>query len=417
MPPTAVVSKPPAPPPTSITSTRAPWPGAIWALLAGTFLVRAAGCVYPFLAWHLTDRGLGGTQLTVVLALFGAGWLAGQVIGGASADRFGRRVTLTGSMLLAAVVFPVLAQAHTLPALAAAAFVSGAVYDAARPVVSAVIADTVEDEPTRARIAGWRYFAVNIGVAITGALGGTLAESVGLPVLFWCNGLVCAGFGVVAWLVMPAETLQTRTARHGYRSVLADPRLVLLWLASLCGFIPMSALYAVLPQMMAQDHLPAAAYGWAQVTAAIAVLVLSPLFNPWLARRAQSKHPMVGPLGASCLILGLGMGSAGLVSTPAGYAAAVVASVPGEIIATVAAADIVNRIAPAHARGRYAGIWGTSLAASVLAAPLLAGWALEAGGHHLVGLTLAGCGLIGAGLCLPLTALARRPAAALRCAS
>ncbi|MEU9763501.1 MFS transporter [Streptomyces sp. NPDC047987] len=179
-------------------------------------------------------------------------------------------------------------------------------------------------------------------------------------------------------------------------------------LASVCAFIPVTALYAVLPLMMADDGLPPSAYGWSQAAGAVAVLILSPLMNGWLARRASGPSPMVGLLAAGSVVLGLGMGSAGLASTSTGYAAAVVLAVPGEIITFVAAADVLNRISPAHFRSLYAGIWETTLAAAVLLAPLLAGACLATDGHLLVALALTGCGLAGAAACLPLKTLTHR---------
>lgn len=389
------------------TSRGGTWPAAVWALLAGTFMVRAAGFVYPYLAYHLAARDVAAPSVTVILALFGAGWLAGQLACGALSDRIGRRATLTGAMATAAVVFPVLAQSHTVAALAAASFVAGCVYDAPRPIVTAVIADTVPDEPTRARIAGWRHFAVNLGAATTGAVGGVLAAPLGFPVLFFINAAVCAVFAAVAWKVVPAPAPRANAARPkgSYRAAFADVRLVLLWLASVCALVPVAALYSALPLMMTEDGLPASAYGWSQAAGAAAVLVLSPLMNGPLARRAFAPSPMVGLLAAGSVVLGVGMGSAGLASTTAGYAAAVVLAVPGEIIVFTAAADVLNRISPAHSRGLYAGTWGTTLAAAVLLAPLLAGWSLAAGGHLLVAVALTGCGLAGAAACLPLKAL------------
>lgn len=386
------------------------WPAAVRILLIGTFLVRAAGFVYPYLAFHLAARGIPAPTVSVILALFGAGWLTGQFMCGALADRVGRRGTLAGAMATAAVVFPVLAQSHTVASLSAASFVAGCVYDAPRPIVSAVIADTVPDEPTRARIAGWRHFATNLGAAATGAIGGVLAGPLGFRVLFLVNAAVCAAFAAIAVKAVPARTAPVCAAGQlgQYRAVFGDLRLILLWIASVCAFVPVTALYAILPLMMSQDGLPASAYGWSQAAGAAAVLVLSPLMNGWLARRASGTSPMAGLLAVGALVLGTGMGSAGFASTGAGYASAVVLSVPGEIIAFVAAADVLNRISPSHARGLYAGIWGTTLATAVLLAPLLAAWCLDAGGHLLIALALTGCGLAGAAVCLPLQTLTNR---------
>ncbi|MFI6283035.1 MFS transporter [Streptomyces sp. NPDC050988] len=406
-------------PPSAASTSQAPaatraaragaWPAAVWALLIGTFAVRAAGFVYPYLAYHLSAREIAAQRVTLILALFGAGWLAGQLMCGALADRIGRRATLAGAMATAAVAFPVLAQSHAVVSLAAASFVAGFVYDSPRPIVSAVIADTVPDEPTRARIAGWRHFATNLGAATTGAVGGALAAPLGFPALFLFNAAVCAAFAVIAWRIVPPRAHRTHAAPPpgSYWAAFSDLRLILLWLASVCAFVPVTALYAVLPLMMTEDHLPASAYGWSQAAGAAAVLILSPLMNGWLARRASGPSPMVGLLAAGAVVLGAGMGTAGFASTSTGYAAAVVLAVPGEIIAFVAAADVLNRISPTNSRGLYAGIWGTTLATAVLLAPLLAGWCLAVGGHLLVALALTGCGLAAAAACLPLKALTR----------
>ncbi|MEV8336563.1 MFS transporter [Streptomyces niveus] len=393
--------------PTPLVTAPTAWPAAIWTLLIGTFIVRAAGFVYPYLAYHLSERGIASHNVSAILAVFGLGWLAGQLTFGALADRIGHRAALVGAMTLAAAVFPLLAQSRTMGSLAAASFVAGFVYDAPRPIVSAVIAETVSDDSTRARIAGWRHFATNVGAAATGAAGGALAGPLGFPTLFLINAAVCGAFALVAFRIIPPYAHRAHDPRPSgsLRATLGDLRLVTLWFASVCAFVPVTALYSVLPLMMTDDGLPPSAYGWSQAAGAVAVLILSPLMNGWLARRASGRTPMVGLLAAGALVLGAGMGSTGLVSSSAGYAAAVVMSVPGEIIAFVAAADVLNRISPPHSRGLYAGIWGTTLATSVLLAPLLAGWCLASGGHLAVAVALTGCGLAGAATCLPLKAL------------
>ena len=384
------------------------WPPVIWALLIGTFAVRAAGFVYPYLLYRLDELHLDTAAASTVLALWGVGWFTGQLLCGWLADRIGRRTTLACAMTVAAVGFPLLAEVRIPIALGIAAAVSGLVYDAPRPIVSAVVADTIPDEPGRARITGWRHFAINLGAATIGFVGGVLAEPVGIPVLFWCNAAVCGVFAVVALRVVPPSAPASALGHRGHREAFTDPLLWLLWLASVLILIPVAALFSVLPMMMAQDGLPPTAYGWTQVASAAAVIGLSPLLNPWLVRRAKRPAPMMGLLGASGIILGAGMGSAGLASSTADYAAAAALAVPGEIIAFVAATDILNRIAPPSSRGVYAGIWGTTLAAAVLCAPALGGWALAQGGHHLVALTTLMTGLIGAALCLPLADLLLR---------
>jgi predicted MFS family arabinose efflux permease len=402
----------------TLPATRSPGPDAqssthltgrqdtarIWVLVVGAGAVRAAGFSYPFLSYRLNDLGFSTKGISGVLAAFGLGWLIGQVVWGRLADVAGRRTTLVTAMVLAAVVLPLLASATDLIAIGAAAVVSGVVYDAPRPIISAVVADEVADDATRARITGWRHFAINVGAAVTGAAGGLLADSTGLPLLFWINAAACAAFALAALRYMQADgprRVSATSDRSSMRTALRDARLWLLWLASLGALTPVAGLFSIMPLLMARNGLPASAYGWTQVASAAAVLLLSVPLNGWLARKTRSSS-MVGLLALSSLILGAGIGSAGLASTTGQYAAAAAAAVPGEIMTFVAATAIVDRIAPPHARGLYAGIWGTTLAAAIICAPALAGWSLTHGGPGLVGLTTLVCGGFGAAACLPL---------------
>lgn len=117
---------------------------------------------------------------------------------------------------------------------------------------------------------------------------------------------------------------------------------------------------------------------------------------------------MIGTLAASSLVLGVGMGSAGLADTTLGYSLAVAAAVPGEIAFFIAASDVLNKISPESARGLYAGIWGSTLAVAVIIAPVLAAVSLTYGGGVLAALTTLAAGAAGAALCLPLAGLIHR---------
>ncbi|MET9779417.1 MFS transporter [Streptomyces sp. NPDC006367] len=387
------------------------WPAAIWMLMAGTFLVRGLGFTYPFLPYHLNDLHLSTRTASAILAVFGAGWLLGSVMCGWLADRIGHRATLITTMLLAAVALLLLAQAQALPALLAATFTAGIVYDASRPVFTVAIADTFPDDGVRASVNAWRHFAVNVGAAVAGTAGGTLAAPLGIPALIRVNAAACALFALLAWHYLPATDHPRRSngSRAGnYRAALGDRGLWLLLLASLCALTCAASLFSSLPMLMAEDGLAAADYGWTQTANATAVLLLSPLLNRWLSRQAAAGTPMTGLFAASSVLLGASMGAAGFASTTPGYAATAALAVPGEIVVFVAASDLLNRLSPPTARGLYAGIWGTTLAGAVIIAPALAGWALTHGGDQLAAATTFTVGLLGAALTWPLATLIRR---------
>ncbi|WP_329020720.1 MFS transporter [Streptomyces sp. NBC_01601] len=388
------------------------WPTAIYTLMVGTFLVRGLGFTYPFLPYRLDHLHLTTRTVSCILAAFGAGWLLGSILCGRLADRIGHRTTLIAAMVLASAALPLLAQAQTVPGLAAAAFTAGIVYDAPRPVFTAAIADTFPEDRVRASVNAWRNFAVNVGAAVAGTVGGLLAGPIGIPALIWTNAAACALFALLVWQFLPpTQPDRPVTADHrpaGYRAALRDPLLWLLLAASLCALTCAASLFSSMPMLMAEHGLTASDYGWTQTANAGAVLLLSPILNRWLVARSDRPTPMTGLLAASSVVLGTTMGAAGFASTTLGYCAAAAFAVPGEIVAFGAAADILNRISPARARGLYAGIWGTTLAVAVLIAPALAGWALTRGGDELAAATTFSVGLLGAGLSWPLTRLVRR---------
>lgn len=400
----------PAAAPTELPPHTTRWPAAVWALLAGTFLARAAGFAYPFLAYRAADLGFSSQTVGRILATFGLGWLLGQLLAGALSDRVGRRTTLVTSMLLATISLPLLAQAHTETSVLAASLVVGAVYDAPRPIVSAVIADLIPSESRRATVNGWRMWATNVGAALTGAAGGLLAGRSGIALLFWINAGACLVFALLArWFMSPDTTIRRPADRPVNRGAWrADSRLWLLSLASVFALTCTSGMFSSLPMLMTRDGLDAGAYGLTQVANSAGVIVIAPLLTPWLSRRGARDEPMIGLLASSSLILGIGMGATGLASSTLGYSVATVVAVPGEVGLMVAAADVLNRISPVPLRGLYAGIWGTTMAIAVVVAPLLTSWSLSAGGSLLVAVTTMGAGLAGAAICVPLHVQTRK---------
>lgn len=411
-------------PATSATSSKQAPPGrfppAIWALLFTTLIARAFGFAYPFLSYHLKDLGYSTQSVGQALAVFGVGWLIGQLITGWAADRLGRRRTLIVAMLASAVCLPLMAQAQAFLAVCAGALVAGIVYDAPRPVVSAGIADLIGDDGERAVVNGWRHGAVNIGAAITGAVGGFLAGLLGFTALFYFNAAACAACALITRRYLDSDTPKAAPAKGSVTrtplgSALRDGRLWLLWASSVAALTCAAGMFTALPMLMENDGLSADAYGVSQVANAGAVIALTPLLNPWLRRRCDGPEPTVGLLALGALLLGAGMGGAGLADTTLGYSIAVAASVPGEIVFFIAANDIVNKISPLDARGLYAGIWGTTLALGVIIAPVLAAVCLTSGGDGLAALITLAVGALGAVLCLPLIGLThRRPTTAAR---
>ncbi|BBX76161.1 MFS transporter [Mycobacterium shinjukuense] len=385
------------------------YPPMIWLLLGGNTVVRAAGFAYPFLAYHVAGRGHAAGAVGAVLAGFGVGWAAGQLVCGWLVDRIGARATLVSTMAVAATVLGLMAEARSAPALLIGAAVTGVVLDAPRPVLGAAIAALIPDPRRRAKLDAWRFgWIVSIGRAITGGVGGLLAAWLGVPVLFWINGIACALLALVAACCVPARAggpapAVTETTHSGCRRAFADARLVLLFASSLATLTAVRGLYTTVPMLMADSGLSASEFGWAQLANAVAGIGLTPLLSPWLGRRAAARlRPRLDILAVAGGWTAVSMGGAAVAHTTLGFAAATVACTPGEIAWFVIAAGIVHRIAPPANGGRYHGIWSMTVAIASVIAPIMASYCLTHGGHQAVAVVTVTVGLFGVALCLPL---------------
>ncbi|WP_370119475.1 MFS transporter [Streptacidiphilus sp. MAP12-33] len=366
---------------------------------------RIGAVLVPYLTLYLvTHLHLSIGTAGQVLAAFGAGWVLGQPLSGAAADRFGRKSTIVISLALTATAYGLLARATTVPELVTLAAAIGLVFDAPRTAITAWIADILTEQQ-RARGYGLQYWMVNAGAAASGIVGGYLASS-HMGWLCTIDALTCLAFALVI-LALPAtrDYLITAPDPVRYRNVLTDRRLLSFTGLSLATLTVYQQMVYGLPLAIHADGLSPAVYGAVNVANAVTVLALQPLLQPLMDRTPPLRTTAVGALA-----IGLGMGANGLAHGAAAFIGATVVWTLGEMAFCVGAAAYVASLAPDGARGRYLGVWGAAFGGSALAAPLIGAIALNRGSGWL----WAGSTVL-ASLCaaaLALQAAGRRPTSA-----
>ena len=154
-------------------------PRAFWLLFSAAVVDRLGGFGIVYLSIWLAgpDAPVGLTVASAGLAvsLFSLGGLVGGPVGGALADRFGRKPVLVGALLGTAGAWLLLSQMHSLVSIAAATLLVGVCSNLGRPAMAAAIADVVPEEHRR-RAFGLHYWAINLGFAFSAALAGGLAR-------------------------------------------------------------------------------------------------------------------------------------------------------------------------------------------------------------------------------------------------
>lgn len=378
-------------------------PRPFWVLWAGTLVNRLGMFVEPFLALYLSNaRHLSLTEVGAVLASYGAGSLPSQPLGGALADRIGRRATLTAGMLANAVAMLGLGYARGLWPLVAASVVVGLTVDLYRPAASALVADLVPGAD-RTRAYGLIFWAVNLGFSVAMVLGGTLARA-GFTPLFWADAVTCAVFGLLIWRAVP-ETLPASAggdAAEGFGAVLHDRLLIGFLLVALIETTVYMQAYTTLALAMSARGLTAQAYGLTMAVNGIVIVALQPVTGAWLGRR---DHATVIACGIA--FLGLGYGLTALATTTWEYAACAAIWTVGEILTMSTGAAVVAALAPPRLRGRYSGVSGVVFSLGYLIAPL-AGTRLLAHGQPVLWLSCAGACAVAAGWQLALGPAIRR---------
>lgn len=384
-------------------------PRPFWVLWAGTLINRLGMFVEPFLALYLSGaRQLSLTEIGAVLASYGAGSVPSQLIGGALADRIGRRATLTAGMLANAAALLGLGYARGLWPLIVASIAVGLTVDVYRPAASALVADVVP-AADRTRAYGLLFWAVNLGFSVAMVLGGSLARS-GFTTLFWADAVTCAIFGLLVWRAVP-ETLPAADGggrdEGGFGAVLRDPVFVSFLLLTLIVECVYMQAYTTLPLAMSGSGLPAQAYGLAMAVNGIVIVAVQPVVAGWIGRR--DKATMIA-CGIGCF--GLGFGLTALASTTWEYGGCVAIWTIGEILTNATAVALIAGLAPPRLRGRYNGVFGLAFSVGYLIAPI-AGTRLLAHGHAALWLSCAGACAAAAAWQLALRpAIRRREAAA-----
>ena len=384
------------------------YPATYWILVGGFGISRIGAVLIPYLTLYLVNqRHLTSGSAGQVLAAFGAGWIAGQPLAGAAADRLGRKPTILASLTMTAGAYTLLTVATTISELIALAALIGLVFDGARTAITAWIADLV---PAHARTSSFsiQYWLINAGGAVSGILGGYLASD-HLTWLCLVDAGTCAAFAAVI-LTLPhrteAPTQTPALAAPGQaasvRAALADRRLLAFTILTLLTLTAYQQMTYGIPLTIRAAGLPPTTYATVTVVNAVAVLTLQPLLQP-VIKRLRPLHNCV----AGSLAITVGMAANAPARSTAGFALAAVVWTVGEVAFFVGATSYVADLAPDHARGRYFGIWGASLGGSALLAPLLGGAVLPHGTDSLWACTAAIGALSAAGLALQ-AARARR---------
>ena len=378
-------------------------PGRVWIISLGILVNQVGNFLPVFIVLYLTERGYSAGAAGLVLGVSGVGKVLGNAVGGHLADRIGRRWTIVLSTVTTAGLTAVVPFLVPLPLIVAVVGVIGVTSQIYRPAAAAVLVDAVATNQQRLAAFGVFRFAMNVGAALGGVIGGVLADTsyVGL---FLGNAAACLLFGVVVAMLLreaprsrsDQDNADTQADRAvGYRQMLADRTLVRFLLMTVVAEFVYIQSTVGLPLHVSDVGLSPGDFGLLIGLNGLLALVLElPITG------AVSRYRPEYVLAVGNLITGVGLALTGFMSSMVMLAATVLIWTLGEMTTSTISQAYLGSLAPPHMVGRYQGLHGVAYTTGTGAGPLIGG-AVYAIGPWALWAVIGAAGLLSAQLSLP----------------
>ncbi|HEX3285958.1 MAG TPA: MFS transporter [Mycobacterium sp.] len=327
-------------------------PRTAWIVFAGTAVNRLGYVVTPFLVFYLGSRGVSTTQVPYVLGALGAGNLIGPLLGGLFADRWGRRPTMLVGLVGTALAQGMLFAAPNVITLAIAAVLLSGAGTMVGPAASALLTDVVPADWHRTAFS-LTHWAVNIGTAVAGILGGFLATR-GYWLLFAVDAATSLAFALIVAMLLPGERRGVKAAGSpdgtGYGVVFRDPLMRAVLPLFGVALVIYSLTEVCLPLAIRDHGLSPTTLGLMATLNAALVVILQPVATHVLARFRQ-----IPVYVSASMLIAIGVALTGVAHDVWSFAATVVCWSIGEAMIGGVPGSIVASLAPQDARGRYQG--------------------------------------------------------------
>ncbi|WP_329203164.1 MULTISPECIES: MFS transporter [unclassified Streptomyces] len=376
---------------------------AVKTVLAGVLVNRLSGFLQLFLVLFLTDAGHSEARTVIALGVYGAGAVAGSLVGGTLADRLGIRHATVVSMSSTAVLTAALLYLPDFTLLLGAIALVSMGAQLFRPASATLLADQTDGDRQIMIFAMYR-FGLNVGATAAPLLGYALYNAGGhsYTLLFWGEAVIALAYALVARATLPAKAARHPAAapvptgaRGGYAAVLRDRRYLLYLTAAFCHAAVYTQYLSTLPLYMKDAGM---ALFW--YTFAVALNGLIVIAFELLVTKVSQRWPLKITVGLGFALVGAGVACYGL---PIGPAAVVIGTLVwslGEILGGPAVFAYPASAGPEPLRSRYIGSFQFMFGLGSALGPMAGTWLFLQFGSlvwPLVGacsLLATACGLI-----------------------
>jgi MFS family permease len=313
--------------------------------------------------------------------------MVGSALGGAIADRMGRKVVIIFSLILSSLSALGMGFAPTLGIFIAVVAIVGTLSSIGHPAHEAVVADLL---PPEKRAEGYGIIRVvfNVAVIIAPPIAGLLIANSYLT-LFIVDAVISLISAAIVIFALPEtkpqalahtkpETMKQTFA--GYGRVFKDtPFLAFIGVTVMMTLVYMNMNSTLGVFLRDQHGLPEVRY--ALLLSINAIIVV--LFQFWVTRRLEKYKPML-MMAAGSLLYAIGFAMYGFVPTFVLFVTAMIIITIGEMVVSPFQQSLVASFAPEDMRGRYMAVSGLSWSISFAVGPYFAGLILDSANPSLL---------------------------------
>ncbi|MFX0017379.1 MAG: MDR family MFS transporter [Promethearchaeota archaeon] len=348
---------------TKIKSSFKKYPNPFKVLVFATFIDRLGGfLLFPFFSFYIFERfGVGGTEVGFLVTMFSAGSIVGGMIGGALADKYGRRSMVLLGLISSGIGSILMGVVDNLNLFFILAGLLGILGDIGGPARQAMVADLLPREK-RSQGFGILRVAVNLSATIGPILGGFLATQSYL-ILFIADAVSSLFTALIVFLIIPEtkpekeEDKPEETVMQtiiGYKEVLKDSIYITFLTISALTVLVYMQMNTTLPYFLNQMYgFTKTDYGWLLSMNALMVV----LFQFWITSRITKYDPMK-MMAFGTLLYMIGFGMYGFISEIYLFFIAMAILTVGEMIVIPVSQATVTLFAPEDKRGRYMALYG-----------------------------------------------------------
>jgi MFS family permease len=377
------------------------YPRQFWLLTLAVLLDAMGGwLIFPFLALYVTDKlDVSLSQVGLLYFFWALTGLVGNAVGGALADRSGRKRMVVNGLVLSAVTSLMIVLAPTYSWQLVAAAIGGFFSRVGQPAWHAMIADTLSEEQYADGF-GIVRIADNLAAMIAPAIGGLLA-SVSYVLLFSLD--ILSSTIAAIFVARNLRETQPRTSAEkttnqsmgsvfrGYLVALKDFKLIAVTMLTVLVGLAHFQLFFAFPVFLRDVHSFApSVYGGLMSLAGGMVILFQFSLTRTLKHRSQ-----VGQLAFGSLLFAAGFGFVGIIRTIPSFVLVMMLITFAGMIYFPVQQSLAALIAPDDMRGRYIAVAMQALSIPPLLGPGLAGLLIDRAAPNLLWFLVAMLCLVG----------------------